>query len=133
MRANGSLSPEATARAISRVLDVVAHDTSTSLHAPAVVEHVLEELAVRHAGISVEDLLQGRIQVYATADARVQQIVNDALEHGLARYEKRHPRALGLIQGSVVVLHNRDGRILAEAGGPQGFKRSLGSRTAYNT
>ena len=70
MRANGSLSPEATARAVSRVLDVVAHDTSTSLHAPAVVEHVLEELTVRHVDLSVEDLLRGRIQVYATADAR---------------------------------------------------------------
>ena len=69
MRENGFLSPEATARAVSRALDVVRRDTPTSL-APAVVEHVLEELAVRHAGIGVEDLLQGRIQVYATADAR---------------------------------------------------------------
>ena len=132
MRANGSLSPEATARAVSRVLDVVAHDTSTSLHAPAVVEHVLEELTVRHVDLSVEDLLQGRIQVYATADARVQQIVNDALEHGLARYEKRHPRSLGLIQGSVVVLHNRDGRILAEAGGRRVFNGRSASYSDYN-
>ncbi|HWV94181.1 MAG TPA: transglycosylase domain-containing protein, partial [Vicinamibacterales bacterium] len=132
MRANGFLSPEATARAISRVLDVVAHDTSTSLHAPAVVEHVLEELTVRHVDLSVEDLLQGRIQVYATADARVQQIVNDALEHGLARYEKRHPRAKGLIQGSVVVLHNRDGRILAEAGGRRVFNGRSASYSDYN-
>jgi len=132
MRANGFLSPEATARAISRVLDVVAHDTSTSLHAPAVVEHVLEELTVRHVDLSVEDLLQGRIQVYATADARVQQIVNDALEHGLARYEKRHPRSLGLIQGSVVVLHNRDGRILAEAGGRRVFNGRSASYSDYN-
>ena len=132
MRADGSLSPEATARAVSRVLDVVAHDTSTSLHAPAVVEHVLEELTVRHVDLSVEDLLQGRIQVYATADARVQQIVNDALEHGLARYEKRHPRSLGLIQGSVVVLHNRDGRILAEAGGRRVFNGRSASYSDYN-
>ena len=100
--------------------------------APAVVEHVLEELAVRHADLSVEDLLQGRIQVYATADARVQQIVNDALEHGLARYEKRHPRARGLIQGSVVVLHNRDGRILAEAGGRRVFNGRSASYSDYN-
>ena len=131
MRENGFLSPEATARAVSRALDVVRRDTPTSL-APAVVEHVLEELAVRHAGIGVEDLLQGRIQVYATADARVQQIVNDALEHGLARYEKRHPRARGLIQGSVVVLHNRDGRILAEAGGRRVFNGRSASYSDYN-
>ena len=96
------------------------------------MEHVLEELTVRHVDLSVEDLLQGRIQVYATADARVQHIVNDALEHGLARYEKRHPRARGLIQGSVVVLHNRDGRILAEAGGRRFFNGHSASYSDYN-
>jgi membrane peptidoglycan carboxypeptidase len=132
MRANGSLSPGATARAVSRALDVVRRDMPTSLQAPAVVEHVLEELTLRHADLSLEDLLQGRIQVYATADARVQHIVNDALEHGLARYEKRHPRALGLIQGSVVVLHNRDGRILAEAGGRRVFNGRSASYSDYN-
>jgi penicillin-binding protein 1A len=132
MRANGFLSPEATARAVARALDVVRRDTPTSLQAPAVVQHVLEELTVRHVDLSVEDLLQGRIQVYATADARVQQIVNDALEHGLARYEKRHPRAKGLIQGSVVVLHNRDGRILAETGGRRVFNGRSASYSDYN-
>ena len=40
----------------------------------------------------IEDLFQGRIVVRSTVDARVQAIVNDALEHGLALYEKRHPR-----------------------------------------
>jgi penicillin-binding protein 1A len=50
-------------------------------------------------------------------DARVQVIVNEALENGLALYEKRHPSAKGLIQGSVVVLRNSDAAILAEAGG----------------
>jgi penicillin-binding protein 1A len=132
MQKNGFLSPEATARAVARALDVVRRDTPTSLQAPAVVEHVLEELAVRHTDVGVEDLLQGRIQVYATADARIQQIVNDALEHGLTRYEKRHPRALGLIQGSVVVLYNRDGRILAEAGGRRVFNGRSASYSDYN-
>jgi len=132
MRANGFLSPEATAHAIGRALDVVRHDTRQALQAPAVVEHVLEEMRLRHADLSVEDLLQGRIQVYATADARVQDIVNDALEHGLARYEERHPRARGMIQGSVVVLHNRDGRILAETGGRRVFNGQSASYSDYN-
>jgi membrane peptidoglycan carboxypeptidase len=131
MRANGFLSPEATAHAVARPLDVV-RETPTSLKASAVVEHVLEELTLRHPDLSVEDLLQGRIQIYATADARVQHIVNDALEHGLAQYEERHPRARGLIQGSVVVLHNGDGRILAEAGGRQVFNGHSASYGDYN-
>jgi hypothetical protein len=49
----------------------------------------------RHGGalVTVEDLFQGRIRVRSTVDQRVQQIVNEALENGLARYGKRHPTA----------------------------------------
>lgn len=43
--------------------------------------------------------------------------MNEALENGLALYEKRHREAKGLAQGSVVVLRNADAAILAEAGG----------------
>ena len=117
---------------MARALDVVSHDAATLLQAPAVVEHVLAELTIRHADLSVDDLLAGRVQVYATADARVQRIVNDALERGLARYEARHPGAKGLIQGSVVVLHNRDARILAEAGGRRVFNGRSASYSDYN-
>ena len=126
MRANGFLSPEATAQAKGRALQIVRHDKRQALQAPAVVEHVLEEFKARHADLSVEDLLQGRIQVYATADARVQHIVNEALEHGLGRYEQRHPKARGMIQGSVVVLQNRDGQDSGRDGRPAGLQRSLG-------
>ncbi len=62
-------------------------------------------------------------------DERAQRIVNEALESGLALYEKRRPRANGLVQGSVVVLRNRDGAILAEAGGRQVYKDR---RTRYS-
>ena len=92
------------------------------IEASAVVDNVLDELTSRQADLSVKDLLQGRIQVYSTVDARVQQIANQALEHGLLLYEKRHPGARGLIQGSVVVLRNRDASILAETGGRQFYK-----------
>jgi penicillin-binding protein 1A len=110
----------------------VQRDAPQPFRASAVVDHVLEELTARHAGLGVEDLLQGRIHVYATADARVQHIVNDALERGLARYEQRHPKARGMIQGSVVVLQNRDGRILAESGGRQFFNGRSASYSDYN-
>jgi penicillin-binding protein 1A len=110
----------------------VRRDPRQAFHASAVVEHVLEELTRRHADLSVEDLLQGRLQVYATADARVQQIANEALEHGLERYERRHPRSQGMLQGSIVVLQNRDGRILAETGGRQVFNGRSASYSDYN-
>ena len=91
--------------------------------APAAIEHVLDELT-RHGGsrFGIEDLFQGRIVVRSTIDARVQTVVNEALEHGLALYEKRHPKAKGLIQGSVVVLGNANAAILAEAGGRRVFR-----------
>jgi membrane peptidoglycan carboxypeptidase len=87
--------------------------------APAAIEHVLDELT-RHGGSDASasrTCSRGGSSVHSTIDARVQTIVNEALEHGLARYEKRHPKAKGLIQGSVVVLGNADAAILAEAGG----------------
>jgi penicillin-binding protein 1A len=70
--------------------------------------------------------------VYSTVDARVQRIVSDALEHGLERYEKRHPSARGLVQGSVVVLKNRDGSILAETGGRQVYLDRATSYSDFN-
>src|SRR5207249_4396783 len=83
----------------------------------AVVDTVFDELRQHGAGrFGVEDLFQGRILVHVTVDPRVQTIVNEALETGLALYERRHPQAKGLIQGSVVVLRNADAAILAEAG-----------------
>jgi penicillin-binding protein 1A len=103
-----------------------------SLRAPAVVEHVLAEFKSRHPELGLEDVLQGRIQLYATADSRVQDIVNDALEHGLERYEQRHPQSRGIIQGAVVVLHNSDGRILAETGGRRVFNGRSASYSDYN-
>jgi membrane peptidoglycan carboxypeptidase len=131
MEANGFISAAATAQAKARELPIVRNQTQP-LQASSVIEHVLEELTARHANLGVEDLLQGRIQVYATADARVQRIVNDALERGLQRYEQRHPRARGMVQGSVVVLRNRDGGILAETGGRQVFNNRPASYSDYN-
>ncbi|HEV8199030.1 MAG TPA: transglycosylase domain-containing protein [Candidatus Polarisedimenticolia bacterium] len=91
--------------------------------APGAIASVLAELALRGGTrFTVEDLLQGRISVYATVDGRAQTIVNEALERGLALYEKRHRRSTGLIQGSVVVLRNADAAILAETGGRRVFK-----------
>ena len=122
MARNGYI-PEAVARACqAEPVRVTAH-RQRKTDAPAAIEHVLAELN-QHAGsgFGVEDLFQGRISVRSTVDDRVQAIVNEALENGLALYEKRHPRAKGLIQGSVVVLRNADAAILAEAGGRQVFK-----------
>jgi len=132
MAANGSILPDAVRAAKRRPIEVVAKHQDSILESSAIVENVLEELKARHADLSVKDLLQGRIQVYSTADARVQQIVTLALEHGLLLYEKRHPSAKGLIQGSVVVLSNRDASILAEAGGRQLYQSRSASYSDFN-
>jgi penicillin-binding protein 1A len=97
-----------------------------------VVEHVLDDLEAKHLDLGVDDLLQGHIQLYSTVDARVQRISNDALEHGLDRYEQRHPKARGVIQGSVVVLKNDDGSILAETGSRQLYHGRATSYSDFN-
>jgi len=122
MAANGFISRDRVRGAEQRPIQVAVRGKNKVPLGPAVVGNVLEELKGLCADLSIEDLLQGRIQVYSTADARVQQIVNEALEHGLELYEKRHPSTKGLIQGSVVVLRNRDASILAETGGRQLYK-----------
>jgi penicillin-binding protein 1A len=122
MAANGFISRDGVRGAEQRPTQVAVRPKNKVPLGPAVVGNVLEELKGLCADLSIEDLLQGRIQIYSTADARVQQIVNEALEHGLDLYEKRHPGTQGLIQGSVVVLRNHDASILAETGGRQLYK-----------
>ena len=132
MAANGFISREKVREAEQRPIQVVAWHKDKMLPAAAVAENVLQELNSRSAALRAEDLLQGRIQIYSTVDARVQQIMNAALEHGLELYEKRHPNSKGLIQGSVIVLRNRDAGILAEAGGRQLYKGRSASYSDFN-
>ena len=132
MAANGFISQDRVKGAEKRPIQVAMRLKNKSSQGPAVVGNVLEDLKGLRADLSIEDLLQGRIQIYSTVDVRVQQIVNEALEHGLDLYEKRHPSAKGLIQGSVVVLRNRDASILAETGGRQFYQDRSSSYSDFN-
>lgn len=132
MARNGSI-PESLAKRCQGEPIRVASVSPIKTDAPAAIEHVLDELARRGgSGCRVEDLFQGRVVVHSTVDARVQAIVNEALERGLALYEKRHPRSKGEIQGSVVVLQNADAAILAEAGGRQVYRDRDTRYSDYN-
>ncbi len=125
--------PEGLAKRCQAEPVLVAPHSQIKTHAPAAIENVLDEL--KHHGESrfgFEDLIQGRISVQSTLDERVQTIVNEALEQGLALYEQRHPRAKGLVQGSVVVLRNADAAILAETGGRQVYKDRDTRYSDYN-
>jgi penicillin-binding protein 1A len=115
-----------------RPLPVLARGALRAFGSSAVVAHVFDELTARYPDLDAEDLLQGRIQVHSTVDARVQGVVTRALQHGLERYEQRHPGARGLTQGSVVVLRNRDGGVLAEAGGRAFYRGRAASYSDFN-
>jgi penicillin-binding protein 1A len=103
------------------------------IEAPAAVGNVLDELKrlddTLASDIGINQLLQGRIQIHSTIDDRIQRLANAALESGLKLYERRHPQNTGLIQGSVVVLRNKDSAILAEAGGRRIYE---GRNTTYS-
>ncbi len=122
MAANGLISQYSANAAEQLPIEVIERRQDKLDQAPAVLGTILQELKGRGADLTAEDLFQGRIQVYSTVDVRVQQIANQALERGLELYEKRHPSAKGIIQGSVVVLRNRDASILAEVGGRQFYQ-----------
>jgi penicillin-binding protein 1A len=132
MAASGFISSAQARRARQRPIEVVAQHKDKLIASSAVVDNVLDELASRQTDLSVKDLQQGRIQVYSTVDAGVQQIANQALESGLLRYEQRHPGARGLIQGSVVALRNRDASVLAETGGRQLYKDRPSTYVDFN-
>jgi Transglycosylase len=108
MARNGYIPEGLAQRCQAEPVRVAAHGP-VKTHAPAAIESVFAELKQRFGGrFGVEDLVQGRISVRSTVDERVQTVVNEALENGLGLYEKRHARAKGVIQGSVVVLSNAD-------------------------
>jgi penicillin-binding protein 1A len=132
MARNGYI-PEDLAKRSQAEPVLVAARATVKTSAPAAIENIFDELN-RHGGsrFGVEDLFQGRISVRSTVDDRVQAIVNDALESGLALYETRHPRTKGLVQGSVVVLRNADAAILAEAGGRRVYGDRQTSYSDYN-
>jgi penicillin-binding protein 1A len=132
MAAKGFISLDRVKGAEKRPIQVAMRLRNKAPLGSAVVGNVLEDLKGLRADLSIEDLLQGRIQIYTTVDVRVQQIVNEALEHGLDLYEKRHPRIKGLIQGSIVVLKNRDASILAETGGRQFYQGRSISYSDFN-
>lgn len=122
MASNGFISVDRANKAGQRPIPPGPPNNSKMLKAGAVVNSVLEELNGLGADLGAKDLLEGRIRIYSTVDAQVQKIVNEALEHGLGHYENRHPRAKGLVQGSIVVLRNRDASVLAETGGRQFYE-----------
>jgi len=132
MAARGFISPDQARRASERPIVTVPWQKDKTIGSSAVVENVLEEIKSRRADLCEKDLEQGHIQVYSTVDARVQEISNQALEHGLSQYEKRHPSASGLVQGSVVVLRNSDASILAETGGRQSYKDRSSASSDFN-
>ena len=132
MAARGFISPDQARGASRRPIETVPQHKEKAIVASAVVDNVLDELKGGHADLTERDLLQGHIQVYTTVNAQVQQIANQALEHGLLLYEQRHPKASGLIQGSVVVLRNSDAGILAETGGRQFYKDRSSAYSDFN-
>ena len=122
---NHFISAPVAARCQQAPIRLAAHDTGP-IEAPAAVGSVLDDLkgldVALASDVGINQLLEGRIQIYSTIDDRIQRIANAALENGLNLYEKRHPKNTGLIQGSVVVLRNSDSAILAEAGGRRRYK-----------
>jgi len=122
MARNGYISGDLAKRCQAEPVQVAARCLAKT-DAPGAIANVLEELKLQGGSrFGIEDLFQGRISIRSTVDSAVQSIVNEALENGLALYEKRHRKSKGLIQGSVVVLRNSDAAILAEAGGRRVFK-----------
>ncbi len=132
MADNGYIADDLAERTRAESVRVGSRDPIKT-RAPAVIQGVLTEIRL-HGGdrFRVEDLFLGRIQVRTTVDQRIQTIVNEALETGLGLYEGRHPGSEGLIQGSIVVLRNRDAAILAVSGGRSVYRAEQSAYSDFN-
>ncbi len=119
MADDGFIRRQDMAKFNSRPIEVIKKNPEKT-SAPSAVGSITKEL--RNYKFSSEDLFFGRISIKSTIDLDIQKIGNEALEKGLAEYEKRHPEAKGEIQGSFVVLRNKDGGILAQSGGRKFYK-----------
>lgn len=114
MRAEGFLSDSATISYQAVPIGVPAFQKFQTV-APYALHHARKELTA--LGFSFDELFRGDLDVRLTVDARIQRIVNTALDSGIAMYESRHPENAGRTQGAVVIFRNSDAAILAEAGG----------------
>jgi penicillin-binding protein 1A len=132
MAANDFISQEQAEKAMQRSIETVTPHTGKKAVMSAIVENVFKELKNHRPDFNENDLMQGHVQVYSTVNAHMQEISDMALEHGLLLYEKRHPEAAGIIQGSVVVLKNCDASILAETGGRQSYKGRSSTGSDFN-
>ncbi len=119
---NGYISAKEVNKFKQRELPTVERNKAKTA-APSMVGDIFKEL--KKDSQNVEDLFNGRILVYSTADLKIQNVANQALENGLKAYEERHREARGLAQGSVVVLRNSDGAVLAQVGGREFFKGQM--------
>ena len=73
-----------------------AEAPSDQTQAPAAIDTVFDELKRTARTASASRISsRGGSAVHTTVDERMQIIVNEALETGLARYERRHPEATG--------------------------------------
>lgn len=115
----------------------VADRQTLKTGAPAVIQAVFAELEAEGRGrFGVSDLFLGRLNVRTTVDGRIQAIATEALEAGLETYEARHrggrSDSQGDVQGSVVVLRNHDGAVLAMVGGRRQYRGIEGRYTDFN-
>ena len=115
---NGYLHQEMADRLKETVLPIPSRkNIRVQTDAPSVVGDMFKE--VRKYNLDSDKIFDGKLQIHTSVNIEIQKLANQALENGLASYEKRHPEATGFIQGSVVVLRNSDGAILTQVGGRQ--------------
>ncbi len=129
MAQNGFISAEDKDRLINQPLEL-AKKNPLKTPSPTAVANILNE--IKRAGFTVDDFFEGRFQIHSSNNLQIQSIATQALENGLKAYEERYPGLKGTVQGSVVILRNNDGAILAEVGGRQVYRSKQIAYTDFN-
>jgi membrane peptidoglycan carboxypeptidase len=127
MAERGFLSRDQMSAARQRHLPDIEHRESKPFQSSAVVEHVLQELKATNAALSIDDLLQGQVQVTSTVDARVRAAALRRPRRGAGlggrlaepRRERagRDGRATGLSRSQDIVQRLQSGETVNAAAG----------------
>lgn len=124
----GLITQDEEKKALGAPLGVTASGTGGAVQYPAFIDLVRRQLQGQY---SEQDLTLEGLRIFTTLNTRVQQQLEQHIDHGLARIERDHGMKKDTLQAAGVVTSVNNGQVLAVVGGRNvryhGYNRALDS------
>ncbi len=103
---------------------VVYNESLTQNRAPYIVDEAIRTLRDKYP-----DIKSGGYKIETTVDLEAQQIAQESLRYGYEEIQKKHKNPSPQLNGAMVIMENKSGRILALVGGVDYEKSSFNRAT----